>query len=293
MSRSETTRGPGSCSSRTTAAPTPFSAIRRAASRRVWPVPTVRTTLDIPSRTSMCSWFLQSRSRLVQIRSNPIRRVRRTAGGTARTGRIASVLSRLDPQPGACPSRLAAVALLGLLAVAGCDASENADTDRGRALFQAKCGTCHALAQAGTTANDRARPRLGVRPRAPTAWTTTRSRASSRRRSRTRARSRRAYELRPGLHAGRPRRRPGRRGRRHLRRERRRRPRGRAAGAPARSALRRALRELPRAGRRRHRRQHRPEPRRGPGRRGREARLHSRRRSSTRTPRSPRASPRA
>jgi cytochrome c2 len=46
-----------------------------------------------------------------------------------------------------------AVALVGLLALAGCDVSEDADVDRGRNLFTAKCGTCHALAQAGTSAN--------------------------------------------------------------------------------------------------------------------------------------------
>ena len=34
----------------------------------------------------------------------------------------------------------------------GCDASENADPDRGRVLFTQKCGTCHTLAQAGTGA---------------------------------------------------------------------------------------------------------------------------------------------
>ena len=44
-----------------------------------------------------------------------------------------------------------AVALAGLLALGGCDASEDSDLQRGRALFQAKCGTCHALAEAGTT----------------------------------------------------------------------------------------------------------------------------------------------
>jgi mono/diheme cytochrome c family protein len=43
-----------------------------------------------------------------------------------------------------------AAAIAGGLVMAGCDASENADLDRGRALFQQKCGTCHALAQAGT-----------------------------------------------------------------------------------------------------------------------------------------------
>jgi mono/diheme cytochrome c family protein len=36
--------------------------------------------------------------------------------------------------------------------VAGCDVSENADTERGRQLFISKCGTCHALAEAGTSA---------------------------------------------------------------------------------------------------------------------------------------------
>src|SRR4051812_22240815 len=47
----------------------------------------------------------------------------------------------------------AAVAVLGLFALAGCDTSENADLTRGRALFQNKCGTCHTLAEAGTSAN--------------------------------------------------------------------------------------------------------------------------------------------
>jgi mono/diheme cytochrome c family protein len=47
----------------------------------------------------------------------------------------------------------AAVALTALAGFAGCDASENADLDRGRALFQNKCGTCHVLAEAGTGAN--------------------------------------------------------------------------------------------------------------------------------------------
>ena len=52
------------------------------------------------------------------------------------------------------PARLGivAAALVGALAVAGCDVSEDADTERGRALFQQNCGTCHALAQAGTSA---------------------------------------------------------------------------------------------------------------------------------------------
>lgn len=47
----------------------------------------------------------------------------------------------------------AAVALTGLAGFAGCDASEDADLDRGRALFQNKCGSCHVLAEAGGGAN--------------------------------------------------------------------------------------------------------------------------------------------
>ncbi len=39
------------------------------------------------------------------------------------------------------------------LVASGCDVSEDADLERGRALFQQNCGTCHALAQAGTSAN--------------------------------------------------------------------------------------------------------------------------------------------
>lgn len=49
---------------------------------------------------------------------------------------------------------LSAIALLGSLAViTGCDLQEDADIDRGRALFTQKCGTCHALAEAGSTVN--------------------------------------------------------------------------------------------------------------------------------------------
>lgn len=45
-----------------------------------------------------------------------------------------------------------ALTVAGVLGVAGCDVTEDADLDRGRALFQQQCGTCHALAQAGTSA---------------------------------------------------------------------------------------------------------------------------------------------
>jgi mono/diheme cytochrome c family protein len=44
----------------------------------------------------------------------------------------------------------AAVALAGMLALAGCDLNENADVERGRQLFSTQCGTCHTLAGAPT-----------------------------------------------------------------------------------------------------------------------------------------------
>lgn len=52
-------------------------------------------------------------------------------------------------------ARLGAVlaTLAAALVATGCDATEDANLERGRALFQQKCGTCHALAEAGTSAN--------------------------------------------------------------------------------------------------------------------------------------------
>jgi mono/diheme cytochrome c family protein len=47
---------------------------------------------------------------------------------------------------------LALVALVAFAALASGCGTTTADTTRGRALFVQKCGTCHALAQAGTTA---------------------------------------------------------------------------------------------------------------------------------------------
>src|SRR5688572_332288 len=44
------------------------------------------------------------------------------------------------------------VALAAMIPLTGCDAQENADLERGRQLFGQKCGTCHALAEAGTAA---------------------------------------------------------------------------------------------------------------------------------------------
>ena len=46
----------------------------------------------------------------------------------------------------------AAIAVAALAGFTGCDLQENADLDRGEQLFTQKCGTCHALTGAGTTA---------------------------------------------------------------------------------------------------------------------------------------------
>lgn len=45
-----------------------------------------------------------------------------------------------------------AAAALGVALLAGCDLGEEADVERGRALFAQNCGACHALAEAGTAA---------------------------------------------------------------------------------------------------------------------------------------------
>ena len=47
----------------------------------------------------------------------------------------------------------AALALAAFaVVVAGCDLQENADTENGRQLFVERCGSCHALTEAATTA---------------------------------------------------------------------------------------------------------------------------------------------
>jgi len=57
------------------------------------------------------------------------------------------------PMPTIPTRLLPALALLAAIALAasGCGTG-NADEERGRALFVEKCGTCHSMAQAGTTA---------------------------------------------------------------------------------------------------------------------------------------------
>jgi cytochrome c2 len=44
-------------------------------------------------------------------------------------------------------------AALAAAVVTGCDAQEDSDREAGRSLFIEKCGTCHTLAEAATTAN--------------------------------------------------------------------------------------------------------------------------------------------
>ena len=173
------------------------------------------------------------------------------------------------------PARLgiAAAAIVGALAVAGCDVSEDADTERGRALFQQNCGTCHALAQAGTSAQ--VGPDLDAsfaRARADgmdndTIEGVVQTQIESPRFIREGSENYdRVYMPRRDRH------RPGRRGRRHLRRQRRRHPGGEAAAAGAAGAVRREVRHLPRARRRRDQLGHRARSRPGARRQGR--RLH-------------------
>ena len=60
---------------------------------------------------------------------------------------------------------LALAALAGVVVAASGCGTTNADTTRGRVLFVQKCGTCHALAQAGTTAQIGPEPRRRLRRR--------------------------------------------------------------------------------------------------------------------------------
>jgi len=78
-----------------------------------------------------------------------------------RFGSIYLIVLRSIKQPGRIPfaavrgrptKLLLAASALSVLAIAGCDLQENADTENGRALFIEKCGTCHILKEAGTVA---------------------------------------------------------------------------------------------------------------------------------------------
>lgn len=60
-------------------------------------------------------------------------------------------LARSRRRPAGARLVALAVSLAGLAALAGCDASEDAELDRGRALFIVKCGSCHTLAEADTS----------------------------------------------------------------------------------------------------------------------------------------------
>jgi mono/diheme cytochrome c family protein len=63
--------------------------------------------------------------------------------------RVTSARKRLRAVPKAAALGLI---LAGTAVAAGCDAQEDANLDRGRELFIQKCGTCHTLAEAATTA---------------------------------------------------------------------------------------------------------------------------------------------
>jgi cytochrome c2 len=47
----------------------------------------------------------------------------------------------------------AGLAVAGVVALGGCDLQEDADLERGRELFIAKCGTCHVMTEAATSAD--------------------------------------------------------------------------------------------------------------------------------------------
>ena len=201
MSRSETTPGPGGSSSMTTAAPTPFSVIRsRGLAQRV-----AGPDGQHHARHPLANFHLDPTSSrldaLVQIGSNPNGWAADALPyGTDRARRMDRIPPRAPPLSRSrrriARARLAIAAARrrsAALVVAGCDATEDADTERGRALFQQQVRHLPRARPGGHERRDRSRPRRRLSPRrAPTAWTTTRSRASSRPRSRTRASSRRA-----------------------------------------------------------------------------------------------------
>src|SRR6266511_1826370 len=167
MSRSVMIRGAGDSSSKTRAAPVPFSVIFVAVSLRVWPGPTARTTLDMPSRTS--TRISSSRLRpslqtgaawrsLVPFGAS-LSHAWRCVGGSSPTYRIPALMS--DPTNGGHKIRrrinrraiwlvatiAAAAAVVGLT---GCDLGPKTNLDQGQQLFTQKCGSCHTLTGAGT-----------------------------------------------------------------------------------------------------------------------------------------------
>jgi mono/diheme cytochrome c family protein len=60
------------------------------------------------------------------------------------------VARRILTLPGPGLRAATALAAIAIFVLAGCGASENGNTDRGRQLFVSKCGSCHTLTQAGT-----------------------------------------------------------------------------------------------------------------------------------------------
>jgi mono/diheme cytochrome c family protein len=70
----------------------------------------------------------------------------------ASTYRLRGPASRMRSPVKIIRPLLALAAVVGVVVAASGCGTTNADTTRGRVLFVQKCGTCHTLAQAGTTA---------------------------------------------------------------------------------------------------------------------------------------------
>src|SRR5919201_4621890 len=138
MSRSETIAGCGCSSSMTIAAPTPFSVI--------------------PART--CIGGLPPPVRPVRRAATFVVRVASTLDHGRRSGRdgsVGAVRRGPVPQIGFAPvatrtsirrGPALALALLAATGAAGCN-KNSADVNAGKALFSARCSTCHQLADEG------------------------------------------------------------------------------------------------------------------------------------------------
>jgi mono/diheme cytochrome c family protein len=103
---------------------------------------------------SLRRFISPSYNRLVQIGSTLLDALAQGRNGPcAPPDRIPRVKSRRHLSRRVAKPLAAGIALLGALAVAGCDLQEDADLERGRDLFVQKCGTCHILAEAATTSD--------------------------------------------------------------------------------------------------------------------------------------------
>src|SRR3954454_20824718 len=137
----------------TSAAPVPFSTIFAAASRSVCVGPTVSVISDMPSLTCILRPLLTSVPKASANRLNPIpwdSSQRRLPGPP--TYRLPLALRPMNRPSKLIGPLLALIALVALVVTASGCGTTTADPERGRTLFIQKCGVCHELAQAGTTA---------------------------------------------------------------------------------------------------------------------------------------------